>query len=235
MQDYNYILKYISSKTNEVADVLSHREDLNKGVSAEKQILLPNSLFQICKISSHTDNNNDSLFIWKLYLKDNLEEQRLALQEIHNSPAGGHSRIANMWDLVKHQYDGPCLCQFVEDYIRGCTKCQESKLQTSQPKALLLWFNTYAEEGPFQYVLMDLITDLPRSEGYDTILMIVNQGCSKAAKFIPCNKTIDAKGVMGEYLHYLVPWFGIPKRIILDHDLCFASQFSWTLCHNLGV
>jgi len=63
MQDYNYILKYISSKTNEVADVLSHREDLNKGVSAEKQILLPNSLFQICKISSHTDNNNDSLFI----------------------------------------------------------------------------------------------------------------------------------------------------------------------------
>jgi len=28
--------------------------------------------------------------------------------------------------------------------------------------------------GPFQYVSMDLITDLPRSEGYDAILMIVN-------------------------------------------------------------
>ncbi len=44
----------------------------------------------------------------------------------------------------------------------------------SQPKAPLLWFNMHAEEGPFQYVSMDLIMDLPRSEGYDTILTIIN-------------------------------------------------------------
>jgi len=82
---------------------------------------------------------------------------------------------------------------------------------------------------------MDLITDLPRSEGYDTILTIVNQGCSKATKFIPCNKTIDAKGVAREYLRHLVPWFGLPKWIISDCDPHFASQFSRTLCHNLGI
>jgi hypothetical protein len=52
---------------------------------------------------------------------------------------------------------------------------------------------------------MDLITDLPRSKGYDAILMIVDQGCSKAAKFIPCNKMIDTEGVVCEYLRHLVP------------------------------
>jgi hypothetical protein len=82
---------------------------------------------------------------------------------------------------------------------------------------------------------MDLITDLPRSEGYDAILTIVDQGCSKAAKFIPCNKTIDAEGVAREYLRHLVPWFGLPKRIISDRDPRFASRFSQTLCHNLGI
>ena len=82
---------------------------------------------------------------------------------------------------------------------------------------------------------MDLITDLPRSEGYDTILTIVDQGCSKAAKFIPCNKTIDAEGVAHEYLRHLVPWFGVPKWIISDRDPRFASRFSRTLCHNLGI
>jgi len=82
---------------------------------------------------------------------------------------------------------------------------------------------------------MDLIMDLPRSEGYDAILTIVDQGCSKAAKFIPCNKTIDAEGVAHEYLHHLVPWFGIPKWIISDHDPHFMSRFSQTLCHNLGM
>ena len=71
---------------------------------------------------------------------------------------------------------------------------------TLKPKAPLLRFDTHAEEGPFQYVSMDLITDLLRSKGYDAILMIVDQGCSKATKFIPYNKTIDTKGVACKYL-----------------------------------
>ena len=97
---------------------------------------------------------------------------------------------------------------------------------TSLPKAPLIRFDTHAEEGPFQYVSMDLITDLPRSEGYDSILTIVDQGCSKAAKFIPCNKTIDAEGVAQEYLRHLVPWFGIPKWVISDCNPRFMLQFS---------
>ena len=62
MQDYNFTLEYISSETNTIADALSHREDLNEGVSAEKQILLSDSLFHLCKISPHTDDNFNSLF-----------------------------------------------------------------------------------------------------------------------------------------------------------------------------
>jgi hypothetical protein len=72
------------------------------------------------------------------------------------------------------------------------------------------------ELGPFQYVSMDLITDLPPSNKYDSILTIVDQGCSKAAKFLPCNKTIDGKGVAQLYFEHLFPWFGIPKQIISD-------------------
>jgi hypothetical protein len=208
MQDYNFTFEYIPGETNIIADLLSQQQDLNEGVSAKKQIMLPDSLFHIHKISPHADNNYDpfdSLLTRKIYLKDNIDEQCSALQEIHDSPARGHPGIANMWDLVKHQYEGPRLRQFVKDYIKGCVKCQESKPMMSQPKAPLLRFDTHVEEGPFQYVSMDLITDLPRSEGFDTILTIIDQGCSKAAKFIPCNKTIDAEGVACEYLHHLVP------------------------------
>jgi hypothetical protein len=63
---------------------------------------------------------------------------------------------------------------------------------------------------------MDLITNLPVSDGYDSILTIVNQGCSKAAKFIPCSKMINGQGVANEYLKHLIPWFRLPKRIISD-------------------
>ena len=80
----------------------------------------------------------------------------------------------------------------------------------------LYHLNTFAKQGPFQYVSMDLITNLPPSNTYDSILTIVDQGCSKAAKFIPCNKTIDGQGIAKLHLQHLFPWFGIPKRIISD-------------------
>jgi hypothetical protein len=88
--------------------------------------MLPDSLFHIRKISPHVDNNYnpfDSLLTQKIYLKDDVDERRSALQEIHDSPTGGHPSIANTWDLVKRQYEGPRLRQFVEDYVRGCAKC----------------------------------------------------------------------------------------------------------------
>jgi hypothetical protein len=76
MQDYNFTFEYIPGETNIVADLLCQQQDLNMGVSTEKQIMLPNSLFYIHKISPHADNNNpfDSLLTQKIYLKDDLEQ-----------------------------------------------------------------------------------------------------------------------------------------------------------------
>jgi hypothetical protein len=88
----------------------------------------------------------------------------------------------------------------------------------------------HASEGPFKYVSMDLITDLPKSGKYDAILTIVDQGCSKAAKFIPCNKTIDGKGTAILYFKHLFPLFGIPKHIISDRDPRFTAHFMRAVC-----
>ncbi len=82
---------------------------------------------------------------------------------------------------------------------------------------------------------MDLITDLPQSREYDSILMIVDQGCSKAAKFIPCNKTIDGETVTTLYFKHLFPWFGIPRRIISDRNPRFTSNFSKAVASATGI
>ena len=102
-------------------------------------------------------------------------------------------------------------------------------------RAPLHHFDTPVEQGLFQYVSMDLITDLPQSGRYDAILTIVDQGCSKSAKFIPCNKTIDGEGVAKLYFKHLFPLFGIPKRIISDRDPRFTSHFSRAVCKATGI
>ena len=93
--------------------------------------------------------------------------------------------------LVNRNYKGPQLHQFVENYIKGCAKCQEFKVITHMKHTPLYHFDTHVEQGPFQYISMDLIINLPLSNKYDAILTIVDQECSKAAKFLPCKKTIN--------------------------------------------
>jgi len=171
----------------------------------------------------------------KIFLEDDSDLRQDILQTLHNSPAAGHPGISNTWELVQEQYKGPRLREFVEQYIKGCACCQESKTNIHRSKAPLQRFDTPVKEGPFQYVSMDLITDLPKSQGFDSILTIIDQGCSKAAKFIPCTKTIDGTGVALEYLKHLIPWFRLPKRIILDCDPRFTSAFAKEMCKALGI
>jgi len=46
LQDFDYQLKHIPGSSNTIADLLSHHNDLNKGVDSDKpRVLLPNSLF----------------------------------------------------------------------------------------------------------------------------------------------------------------------------------------------
>ena len=88
---------------------------------------------------------------------------------------------------------------------------------------------------PFKVVSMDLITQLPNSHGYDTILTIVDHGCTRATLFLPCTTNITGEGIAKLYLEHMYKWFGIPSKIISDRDPRFTSHFSSALCQQLGI
>ncbi len=82
---------------------------------------------------------------------------------------------------------------------------------------------------------MDLITGLPKSRGHDSILTIVDHGCSQAAIFLPCQKTITGPQIAQLYYQHLYPWFGLPRRLISDRDPWFTSHFGRALAKELGI
>jgi hypothetical protein len=90
-------------------------------------------------------------------------------------------------------------------------------------------------EHPFNMIAMDLITQLPPSNGYNTILTIVDQGCSHAALFLPCSMTIMGKGIAKLYLQNVFPWFGVPSKMISDRDPRFTSNFGKALTMKLKI
>ena len=71
---------------------------------------------------------------------------------------------------------------------------------------------------PFETVAIDFITKLLVSQGYNLILTITNHDCTKAAIFIPCNEEITAEETATMYLKQVVTNFGLPSKIISNHD-----------------
>ena len=81
---------------------------------------------------------------------------------------------------------------------------------------------------------MDFITDLPLSNGFDSILVVVDR-FTKMAHFIACNKAISAKETANHILQQVVKLYGLPKDIISDRGPQFASKFWAKLFELLGT
>ena len=84
-------------------------------------------------------------------------------------------------------------------------------------------------------VALDFITKLPSSNGYNSILTITDQGCTKMTHFVPCNETITAEETARTFLEIIVRRYGLPGKIISDRDPRFTSKFVQELCRTLGI
>ena len=62
---------------------------------------------------------------------------------------------------------------------------------------------------------MDFITELPISNGFDAILVVIDR-FTKYSLFIPCNKTCDARQLATIFLEKVFLFFGTPDKIISD-------------------
>ena len=82
---------------------------------------------------------------------------------------------------------------------------------------------------------MDLITNLPLAEGYDSILVMVDQGLSKGVILFPCNKTLTSEDTAKLLLENLYKQFGLPDKIISDRGPQFASKAFKELLNLLGI
>ena len=81
---------------------------------------------------------------------------------------------------------------------------------------------------------MDLITDIP-VEGYDSILVVVDQGLSKGVILTPCNETLTSEDMARPLLENLYKRFGLPDKSISDRGPQFASKAFVELLKLLGI
>ena len=167
-----------------------------------------------------------------MYVPKDSEIRREILKLYHNTPAAGHPGRAKTLELVSRNDWWPHMAKWVHDYVDGCDRCKATKIFPSKPAGPLQ--PNAVPEGPWQSITCDLIVDLPKSEGFDSIFVVIDQ-FSKQAHFILTTKNVDSKGIVDLFLKNVWKLHGTPKQVISDRGTQFVSKFMKQLSKRLGI
>ena len=105
---------------------------------------------------------------------------------------------------------------FVRKFVKGCALCQQMKVNTHLTTVPLQPIPATANALPFTGLSVDFITDLPRSDGADSIMVVVDHDLMKGVILIPCNKTIDTLETARLFHKHVFTLYGLPTQIISD-------------------
>ena len=156
------------------------------------------------------------MFRGRTYVPDDLELHQEIVRSFHDLPSAGHPGRLGTLALVQPHYYWPGMSVFIKNFVTGCALCQQMKVNTHPTLPPLNPIAADPSALPFQTVTMDFITDLPLSNGCDTLLVVVDHDVSKAIVLIPTTKNVDALEMAALYHSHVYKRYGLPKRIISD-------------------
>jgi len=102
------------------------------------------------------------------YIPDDLTLRWNMVQKYHDTVSAGHPGCLATQILVQRDYWWPGMATFIRNYIDGCAICQQHKINC-HPICPLLQPISPEKQRLFSLITMDFITDLPPSDGYDSI------------------------------------------------------------------
>ena len=135
-------------------------------------------------------------------------------------------------ELISQTYWWHQMWKLVKDFIKTCDICARSKTVHHRRYGLLR--PLLLLDRPWSSISMDFITDLPPSEGHDSILVVVDR-FTKLVHFIPCSKAISRLEKTNLILVNVVRLHRFLDDIVLDHGAPFISHFRELLFHMLST
>ena len=197
---------------------------------ALESLKLGSSLFPRSSKDNWHMTNGHLYFKGRMYIPPH--ERQAIVCSIHNSPTTRHAGQFCTKALLERDFWWPGLSSFINAFISGCTICQQNKVNHHPTRPPLTPIPSFSPL-PFKQLSVDLITDLPPSNGHDSLIVVVDHSLMKGVILIPCSKTIDAARVARHFLHHVFRRFGLHDSLISDRGPQFASAFARELARLL--
>ena len=153
--------------------------------------------------------------------------------EIHDSVSeGAHAGYYKTYNRIASTYYWPRMSRSIKTFVSTCDVCQKSKPKRHAPIGLLCPIPIPTR--PFEVVTMDFIPELPKSNGFDNILVVVDK-LTKYGIFIPCSTQITEEETARLFFKHIIAQYGLPQQVITDRDSRWRNDFWGEICRLMGT
>jgi len=135
-------------------------------------------------------------------------------------------------DYAKVNLQNLCVHLFIKDYYKSCMACARSKASWHWPYGNLR--QLLIPEKPWNSISMDFTKQLPSSEGFTAILVIIDQ-LFKQAIFIPTYDMITSMQLTRLFILHVFFKHGVLSHVTSDCGMEFVSHFFRSLRKALNM
>ncbi|KAL4583237.1 hypothetical protein LXL04_007805 [Taraxacum kok-saghyz] len=239
---YNFDILYKSGRENRAADALSRWDEygdlqalVSEPIWVQGAQLLAEAkqdqdiinISQLCqtkheKVACFSLRNGVLYYQGRLVISRHSKFITLLLHEFHVAASGGHSGVYRTYRRLAGNLYWSGMSKTVKQYVRSCDICQRCKASSLVPGGLLQPLEI--PKAIWEHLSIDFIVGLPKSKGYDTILVVVDR-LSKYSHFILLKHPYSARTIADLFVKEVIRHHGIPKTIVSDRDPLFLSNF----------
>ena len=153
------------------------------------------------------------------------ENQEIKLEVFwthHNSPLAGHFGQDKTYQLIAWEFHWPGMTKDIWNYFKACYACLRNKTLNHRKYSLLQ--SLPVAQKPWTSIAMGFISQLPDSNGHDSILVVVDH-FSKMAIFIKTCTTASSVDLANLFIEFFFSKHGVPTDIVSDRGSLFVLTF----------
>ena len=157
---------------------------------------------------------------------DSEEEARWLTQELHTAThLGGQA----LWKLFSDCYSHKAGCRICIEVAQSCPQYQRGSDYGHRLKTT----GTIQSKGPWDTLSVDIVGPLPADRRHEFVVVFVD--CfSRYSILVPASNH-TANTVSDALLQHVVPYFGTPRRLLLDRGREFVGEVWASLTRSLGI
>ena len=135
------------------------------------------------------------------------------LQSRHDFPTAGHFGYNKTSGLISRDFRWPQMWKDVKEFVLSYNVCARSNTPRHRPYGLLQPLPIPRQQ--WSSISMDFITDLPPSNSFDNIFVVVDR-LTKMAHLVLCKKISSSEDTSRFFLDNVYCYHGLPDDIISD-------------------